>query len=779
MRLLRSVWMLYRRQPAFAVTSSASIALGMSLAVAVFGVVDAVLFRPLPFLRADRLVTIYVPNAESASGGLSLLDAIQREGTLIARAATYSFSRRVVGRSGEARTLVVAQVSHDFFDVMGVRPVLGAGFDNQSDARGGRAAVISHSMWSAQLGGDPSVVGRRIVVGGQERFIVGVMPKTFDFPGRASVWLPTISGTTRSISPYSIVARLSDNASLEAAKAEVYVLYRRITALLLPPKVEGPQLMLLRRYLVANLLDQLQLWIAIAVLVVILCAVNFATMAFARGMAKRHEIALRRALGASSRRVTFELVTEAASLAVVGGILAIPLAWWLLSFADVLLADSFIAIPRRIDWLNAGLGVVATAIVGIAFAALPAIDAAMVDIRAVMQTGSGGSTSRHKELRSRRALVGFQVTLALTATALVTALVYADRRYQQAEIRVDYSRLLMANIFSVDTSLGPIDLRPLIDQTSAVAGIETAAAFSACDFASAATSAESRQSRSGIACSVSPTFFSTLGMRTLAGRLPRAEEISSESSLVVITRSLAARLFGTASMAVGSQVDIDRTGWKKRRMDVIGVVDDIGDGLLGFTPDIVRVQNVQLRQSAGFLVRARRESQSVIKDVASALRSADPRITVSDMTTAADAIRQGRLKSRGRALFLACVAMLSVTLAVIGVFSLTAYSTTLRAREFGIRMALGATPRRLAWLVLGELRWSALIGVAAGLLASVKLTTWLDAVVRPVYMTTPLVTLPLAAVSVSSIALVLIVTLGAGVPLRRVLRMDVARSLSG
>jgi putative ABC transport system permease protein len=369
--------------------------------------------------------------------------------------------------------------------------------------------------------------------------------------------------------------------------------------------------------------------------------------------------------------------------------------------------------------------------------------------------------------------------LALTATALVTALVSADRRYQHADVRLDYSKLLKASVFGSDTGSGSIALRPLLESIAGVGGIEAAAAYNGCTETMANTEESLQERSTTIACRVTRNYFSVMGLKPIAGRLPTEDEMSARADVVVLSRGIASRTFGSVTASVGKHIRATAAGWSKAPLLVVGVVEDIGDGLFGFDPAIMRAQDIEMRQSAVLIVRSRQEPQFVARDLGSALRSSDPRLTVTDVVTASDAISRGQIESRGRAYFLLCVALLSVTLAIVGVFGLIAYSTALRARELGIRMALGAAPARLVWMVLGGLRWSSAVGILVGLIVSARLTAWLDQIFRPGYMSAPLVTLPLAAIFASIVALIVILAVGAGVPLRRMLRMDIARSLVG
>jgi len=771
----------FRRHRGFAVASTLSIAVGMSLATAVFSALDAVLLRPLPFKESNQLVVIYVPFGSGPSGRFSLTTSLARSATAFSSMAAYVSHSMIVGRSGEAHSLSVASVSPSFFSVVGRSADVGSTVEFGAGGSVDKAVLISHSLWFSQFGGDPAVIGKGITVGSEQRTIVGVMPTGFDFPNRVNLWIPmTIDAAAKGVAPYFILGRLASGNTVQSAQAEVLLTYRRLLADVSSRGSDPPHVSTLRDYLTGSMRDQLQLWVAVAIIVLILCGVNFATMSFARGMARGHELALRRALGASATRVILESIVESAALAIVGGALALGLALWFVRFANHFLASSIMSLTVGVNWQTAVFALLATMVMGVLFACIPAIDSARVDIRSVLQSGTGGSTTHRRQLRGRNALVGLQVSLALTATAVVMALIVADRRYQRSAIGIDYSRLLKANVFGIDTAGGPVSLQPLTDNIAGLGGIEFAAAYNGCTETLAALYETSTTlDAPAVACHVSRAFFAVLGLRPVAGRLPTADEVSAHASVVVLSRSLATHLFGSPSVATGRRMRLGADSRDPGGLTVVGVVDDIGDGLFGFTPSVMRVEDLAMRQSAVLLIRAKTTPRLVVRSLSNSLRAADDRVTVSDVSTAMESVEHDRLETRGRTYFLIGVAALAITLAAVGVFGLVAYSTALRAREIGIRMALGAAPARMIWLIVGGLRWSVVAGLCFGLLATVEATAWLDSMFRPGYMTARLIATPVAAICASMVSLLAIMAVGAGVPLRRMLRMDVARSIGG
>jgi ABC-type antimicrobial peptide transport system permease subunit len=282
-----------------------------------------------------------------------------------------------------------------------------------------------------------------------------------------------------------------------------------------------------------------------------------------------------------------------------------------------------------------------------------------------------------------------------------------------------------------------------------------------------------------MSCVVSADYFAALGVAPTAGHVPAREEIATGSKLAAISRTEAVQSYGTERAALGQRLRLKRIGRPVDWVTVVAVVPEIGAGLFGISASIYNIQQQPSAHSASMVVRLRDTRQFRVAEISRAFVDGEAGISVSDVSSARAIVERARGATRGRLLFLGSVAVLAFVLAVVGVYGLTSYTTELRARELGIRIALGASRSRLAYVVVNDLWWMAVVGITVGIVASGRLVNFLDAFVRTPATKGAFVTLPLLPTFASAVALFGIMLLGTAVPLRRVLRLDVMRTIQG
>jgi predicted permease len=778
-----------RRRPLFVIGSALSLALGMSLATALFSIIDSALLRPLTYAESERLVELYetTPKYDVSRVSARMLEAVRRDSRSFSGVAAFVSREGMLGRSGESRRVGAVAVTTNFFDVLRVRPLRGETFSPDDVVSDDQAAVISHSLWQADFGASPDVIGRTLILGGKPFRIIGVMPASFEMPVGAQIWLrlanrsiaASAAVAVESYSPYYAFARLAPGVANEQASAELALEYRRLYGDSGSARLHSARVVPLSEHVTRGLREQLRLWGAAAILILILCAVNFATMSLARGMRRRDDIAVRAALGASRGRIVRMLVVEATLLASLGGIIAVVFATWMLSYIVSLVAEGPLGVTASIDWKTVAFSVGTTVVVGFVFALAPAVELAAVDLRSLMAGGAQGTTAKRGELRGRRSLVALQLALALTAVAAVTALIKADRRFVVSSVGFDYSRVLVGSAFGADSSVRRMDVESVLNRIREAPGVVNAAATgSMYAVALIATNDAVVEGPTIYQMHVSPTYFATLGVVPTAGRLPSAEEVSSAADVVVLSRSTAVRAFGSDSAAIGKILRVKRPRQRTIAATVVGVVPDVGaNGLYNFSSPLYVVRPLRDEPGGSLVVRTSGDPQYRIKDIGRSLSSMDSRVAVGELRTARSIVDRALGATRGRTIFLTTVAALALFLAVVGVYSLTAYTTELRARELGIRIALGAGKVDITRVVLGELWWMALVGVAVGVGASAQLVSYMDDLFRHPMARVPLITLPVAPTIATAATLLVILVLGTVVPIRRVLRLDVMRTI--
>lgn len=774
----------------YAIGATLSLAIGTSLAVAVFTVVNTLLWRPLPFPQPDRIGYVYqrapLADWDFTQTTSRMYDEMSR-GALPAfqQIAGWENSWEKLGVRDANNYVGAIRVTPSFFDVVRVRPLLGRAFE-ANDARATVPPImLSFAMWSSRYGADSSIIGQEILVTSVRRRVIGVMPRELELFS-SGLWMPLnpdrISAEAREKDEHfaylHAIGRLAPGATWQQASAEAASLYHRLYADDEIRKGRTSRVVSLATYFADGLREGTQLWIAAAILIAILCAVNFATMSMARGMRRRDEIAVRAALGASRFDIARTLLTEATLLAAIGGVLSAWFGWLLLKLAITVFGVTAMPVDPAMDWATLSFGVVVTVIVGFVFAAAPALELAKVDLRMALQGAAVSTTSQRHDLFGRRALVALQLALALTSVAVITALIQSDRRYQARDVGLDYEPMIVASLFGGDSAQLPFSPERQIDRALAVPGVQSVSAVRSQGLILAWGNDSLVETYTYVQRST-PNHFRTIGIPLVAGRLPTDSEMDARDVLLT-AHYIARRYFGSAEAAVGKRIRIKEFKQPQRWVTIVGVVQDF-NGVWANLSASAFYEPERLLPSKQYTlyIRTKGDAAIVARELSRVLPLVDSRIVVSSVRSLNAVVDEQRQATRGRAIFLSMVAVLAFALAIVGVYGLTSYTTELRLKEFGIRVALGANAPRLARIVFGDLWWMSAIAVVTGVVASGRVVAFLDSFYTNAFSTGRIVTLSVMPTVVSTSTLVLISLLGTIVPLRRVLRMDVMRTVQG
>ena len=789
---LRAALSRLRRAPGFALGAALSLAIGMSLGTALFSLVNSVRTRPLPYGDEERLGQFF-----QVTSGMNTSGAPARM-VLELRAAATSFShvaastyRYATFVDGEQRTfLYAAAATPNYFEAAQVRPVLGRLF-RTGDSPDQHLVVVSYEFWQSKLGGDSNVVGRSIDIEARESGgdfgwrVLGVLPPKFGIYGTTPVWfllddaeiLREASDPKNNIANYAVLARRKAGVSPEAADVQVATLFKRLYR---GDPIRGDRsghIVPVRTLVIDGVMGSLQLWTAAALLILILCAVNFATMSLARGLRRRSELAVRAALGASRLDLVREIVTEALALSAVSGALSVLVAWWLMSYAAQLLGG-WLPVEPSTDWAVLAFGVGSAMVVGFVFSVAPAVELAKVDLRSVLQGHTSAVTAKGREVVGQRLLVALQLSLAVTAVATITAVMQADRRFYVREAAFDYQQIVFVDVSTRDTTAHIVG-ESVRERLAALPGVVRVAstwwASTALVFDNAGEVVDVPQMLLRYA---TPNLFEAVGSSLVAGRLPTEEEARSGTGFVA-SATLARKMFGTEQAAVGKRVKVKLRGKPRDWTTIVGVAPDLG-GLWswGVSATLYALQRPEARTYSQYIVAVSGDAKVRARDIEKAVRGVDSRLIVNSRSATADmAAAVGA--TRGRYYFLMGVAGLALVLAIVGVYGMTSYATEVRLRDYGIRLALGANATRLLQVMFADTWWMAPLGVGVGVLAAGRLTAYLDAMYRNPMMKQPLVVLHVGPTSAAAAALIAIAILGTSLPLRRVLKMDVMRTVQG
>ncbi len=735
---LRMLW----KSPAFSIIAIATLALGIGANTAIFSVIESALLRPLPFPNADRLVRVYETFDENGarSNTLNLAEKTVRqwreygsdifEGIAVATGGAAS-----VASAGEsAQIFPAARISANFFEVLGLKPAHGRNFTTEEDQPGGpRVVLVSHDFWQRNLGGREDVLGHVIKLDDASYTVVGVMPKTFRHPYRADLWLPLALNFAASAQPNHYLygaARLRPGITLEQADAAG----RRMCASINkaapdPANAQRAYMIPLRDSFVTDLRPKLLLIGGAALCALLVAAANFAGLMLARLVARDGEMALRAALGATRGRLIREGLVQTLVLAAFGTIFGLLIAGWLTPALVALSpegADATGSAIRefdygvRLDWPVFAFAAGAMLLIGVGFGLLPAWRASRTDLRDALGSIGRGSTL---DGSTRRLLSGLIVAeIAIAAVLLLGSLTltqYFQKIVRQpwgfaTDHRLVFNAMLSDRLFSspearartIDQTLSELRAAPGVRSAAvtAPAPMEAARDLMGC-VPEGTQPPEPRGIYLAYMRGAGPGYFSTIGQRLLRGR-EFSETDRGDAPLVCIVNKSFARRFWPGLDPLGKRVKHGRLDNPRPWYTVVGVVADtkaIADPHDGEVVGTVALPMSRWLAIGGdemtFVVESAGEPRSLERDLRHALSRADNRLAAYDLISLEEAAARSWVTERFLFVLVSLFGVLGLVLASIGVYGLLALQVTRRTREFGIRLALGATGRALIHLV--------------------------------------------------------------------------------
>lgn len=790
-----------RLHKAFAVATIATLGLAIAAAVTAFSFVDAIFLRPLPAPTADRLVHVYLPRAAGRYGlvGTAGADLLRDQRDVFERvAAERCCWVKFVRERGALDQRYVAFVSADFFPLLGVVPALGRFFrpDETSSPGTEPVAILNYDVWQRVFGGDPKVVGEHVTVAERVFTIVGVAPSGFDGIGvghsKSEIWLPSTMASAVGIrctpavpcDDSDVLARLAPGVSIDRATAGLQPLGRELSRLSIgDDSMRHPVVMRAAGALVATQREYsplARLLGAIAALLMVIACANLSGLLTVRGIARGREIALRLALGAHRLRVMQQLLVESGALALLGGVLGLVLSIWtsraLMGFF-VVDSEGFenyfpIGLDGRVLWFALGVALVAT----IAFGLLPAFLTARAEPAEVLKSGTPGSGSG----RARFELVAVQVALTSTLLSGAVLLARSFTHLLHAQ-RFDAEHVALVRVrpqaAQFDTIRSARYVHAVADRIAALPGVERVAFARGVGFVwgSSPVEVDVGSTPGDIATRVeahfvSPDFFGTLRIAVLEGREFTSADGPSAPLVAMVSESLARSLSPAADI-------LGRTAYVQgKAFRVIGVVPDYLVHMTG-----ARVAPMMFfsfwqhplgpEGDARLAVRVRGDPSRMLSTLRGTVRAVDPEVPVAEVMTLEEQIDKSYPQIHLGQTVLFAAAGVALLLSALGLYGVIAFLVARRTREIGVRIALGATPTRVAGTLVGSGLVAVCAGIAIGLVGAWALTHMMSAWLVGV---TPgdVPALGIAA------GLVLVASLVAcAIPARRAARIDPAISL--
>jgi putative ABC transport system permease protein len=774
-----------RRAPGFTVVAVLTLALGIGANSAIFALADATFFRALPFTQpADRLVMISESRGPGTSGLVSPADYAdwrEQNGSLAAMAALNLGLARLTGPDGAAEQLLAHSVTVGFFDVLGVTPLVGRTFRESDVRQGPKAVVVGEGFWRSHLGADPAAVGRSLVINGRSLDLVGVVPASFELvpPGGLTggpppqIWMlfepPSAARFFARVShSLTVIARLKPGVSLDQAQADLDVIARRL-AQRFPEdnKGHGAAVQPLRGALTGRDV-QLTALVLLGVVgfVLLMCCANVASLLLAQATGRVRELAVRAALGAGGRRVAAQLLTESLVLASIGGLFAGGLTSALLAAAPSLVPPGVLpdAVKVAFDGRVAAACAATTLLVGILFGLAPAWQSTRGRLAEAV-SAEGRSTRRGSWLRGT--LVSVQVAVAvlvlcgagLLLRTLIT-LQNMDSGFRESEVLTGMINLPVPTA----TTPSPYPSAEAVLQfyeavereVRRIPGVRRVAwgsimpldgTFFSQPFAITGDPPSPMGSRDVATYHmVTPAYFETLGIPIVAGRGFTAADTSAAPAVALVSEAFVEQ-FLNGRNPIGMRLDLTRmrhvseVPHVESPAEIVGVVRQVKVAAAETQPQPqVYVPLAQNRWwIASLLVQPERgEAAALAAAVRAAIATVDRERVLARVRTMATIADDATARQRFRAVIVGAFAALALLLAMVGVFGVLSQAVRQRSREFGVRIALGASRQNVIRLVLGQATRITLTGLLVGLALAAMLGRVMATLIYPITSSDPL-----------------------------------------
>jgi len=791
------------KNPGYSAIAVLTLALGIGANTAIFSVVNSVLLRPLPFKDPDRIVRVWhTPPAKSFPGmtffSVSAANYFdwKSENHVFERMAIYNYSGFTLTGVAQPQQVDASAVSADFFETLGVPPLIGRFFSPEEDQPGHTNVVIlSYRFWQEHFGANADIVGHNVTMDGQNYLVAGVMPESFRFPEFAQMWTPmgwtdkerAVRGEHHSV----VIARLKPGVDVKQAQAEMNTISSRLEQLFpADDKGWGALVLPLHKDLVKDIEPALLVLLGAVAFVLLIACANVANLALARMFSRQKEIAIRSALGASSWRVLRQVLTESVLLAAIGGVLGIALAplgqHLILSFLGNQMPG---ALTVHLDLSVLAFTACISVLTGVIAGALPAFRVAKSDVNQALKQGLGRTDTSSGSHRTRRILVVTEVALSIVLLVGAGLMIRSFQQLQNVAPGFE-SRGVLTMTAAVARAKFPQPeqfinfFEQILQRVRALPGVEAAGVIDDIPLdqnGSHQPIAIEGQPEVAMADQpevdvrlISKSYLHAMHIPLLRGRDFSDQDVSGRPESILISESMAKR-FWPDQDPIGKRVKLTFSPDQFR--EVVGVVGDVKlDSLDQSRPSptlYVPLDQVSASGPNGWnsfpltlVVRSSTAAGSMVSAVTNAIHEIDGTVPVRDVFTMDDVVEKSLSQPRFNMLLLGVFAGLALLLAAIGIYSVLSYSVRQRVPEIGIRLALGARMTDVLRMVVMEGMKPTLLGAAIGVVAALALGRLVSSLIFQVKPTDPLTFFAVAAV------LALIALLACIVPAYRASRVN-------
>ena len=788
------------RSPSFTLVAVGVLALGIAASTAIFSVVNAVLLRPLPYVDPARLLLVQesLPKLYLRTGAVSAAEFwdYKQGNEVFSDIAAFTTANLNLTGQGEAARIQVARVSAGLFPLLGVGPKIGRTFTEDEDRTdAGAVILISERMWRSRFGSDSEIAGRTVKLDEKAYTIIGVMPARFQFPSTdntfsdsVDLWVPLAmtdeekKGRANSFD-YGVIGRLKPSVSIDQARSDIQTVAGRM-------QQEHPEVYKGNIEIAASVIsleqEMLQpvrtvllvLFGAVGLVLLIGCA-NVANLLLARSQVRVKEMAIRTAVGASSRRLIRQLLTESLLLAILGGGLGLLLAAWAV---DLIVTFGPGNLPRLLEVNLDGRVLLFTfavsVVTGVIFGLAPAIHCSRVNLNESLKESGGRASGSRASKRMRGALIVFETASALVLLIGAGLLIDSFIRLLRVSPGFNPEGVVVARTSMPAERYPKIELgksmyNRALDSIAALPGVEAVSVASNLPLADNWTigfrieGEDQNTYHSSGNTWVSNDYFRAMGIQLFAGRGFTGDDREGMPSVVVINQAFA-RKFWPDEQPIGKRIRWG--GWGVEWLTVVGVVGDVRVSSLekeGAPASYMPIFQVpRTRRNVVFIARTSGDPAALVPAIRDRIRAVDEGLPVYDVRTMNNVIAESVGQRRFAMLLISIFAGVALLLASVGLYAVMSNLVAQRTREIGIRVALGARGIDVLKLVVRQGALLTLTGVALGLVCSFVLTRSMESLLFGVSATEPLVFIAVPLVLTG-------VALGAClVPARRATKVD-------